>query len=260
MSDIPDEEPAVATDEPDDVPEPDRTGEVEVPTARYATVTTGGHDAPAAFGTWAEPDDDAGEWGPDGAQDGDYVDGPDYAGDGTDAGPGDLEDEEWLNSGPPAGIRLRIPTLVLVALAVAAGAFWGGAVAEKHNGTSTAAASRASAFAGLRSGRGGLGGFGATATPAAEGSVTEVTKTILYLTNSAGNLVKVAITPTTPITRISDGTAGPIALGDTASVQGSVGAGGTVTATSITITAKGATAPTTFGGGFGGGFGGATAG
>lgn len=175
-----------------------------------------------------------------------------------------LEDEDWMAVQAPRGVRLRIPTLVLLALLVAAGAFWGGAVAQRHQGstsTVSALASRLRAggfpFGGAGGAGAGAGGFGGATTvaPAAEGTVTDVQGTTVYLTNAAGNLVKVIIGPTTTVSRTGIGAPGALQIGDTAIVRGTAGSDGTVAATSITATASGVSATAGTGAGLAGGTG-----
>ena len=164
----------------------------------------------------------------------------------------------------------EIPTAILIALVVAAGAFWGGAEVQKHDGSRTATATgaafarRGASLAGGAAGATGFGGTaGGTATSAntTEGTVTEVTGSTLYLTDANGALVKVAIAPTTTVTRTGVGSTGGggLQLGDTAIVRGTKGSDGTWAATSIIATAKGVSATSGFGGtrgSFGGGAGG----
>jgi hypothetical protein len=150
-------------------------------------------------------------------------------------------------------------------LAVLAGGFWGGVVAEKHHGTgSTASSTAASRFAAARSaGASGLGGrfagLGGGATPATSGIVTGVVGNTLYVTNASGALVKVTVGSSATITRTGSTSLSGLKTGDTVIVSGSTGANGTVSATSVRATAQGT--PTTGTGAFGGsssaGFGGA---
>lgn len=172
-----------------------------------------------------------------------------------------LEDEDWMAVRAPRGVRLRVPTLVLLALLVAAGAFWGGAVVQRHQGSTSSASSLASrlraggfAFGGGGTGA-GTGGFGGATTvaPAAEGTVTDVQGPTVYLTNAAGDLVKVIIGATTTVSRTGIGAPGALQIGDTAIVRGTAGSDGTVAATSITATASGVSATAGTGSGLAGG-------
>ncbi len=169
--------------------------------------------------------------------------------------------EEWVSQ-TTHGIRLTVPAAVLVALVLVAGGFWAGAALQKGQGSSSsggvagvAARFRAAAGAGATGGSGAsrfAGLFGSTA--AAVGTVSVVNGNTLYVDDTAtGSIVKVRLTKSTTITRNADATAIDLRPGDTVTVQGATGSGGTVDATSVSATAPGVTS------GFGGfgGFGGA---
>jgi hypothetical protein len=182
----------------------------------------------------------------------------------------DLDDESWPAPDTRRKVKVTIPTLILSLLIIAAGAFWGGAVVDKHFGVKStsstsglAAFSRSGAagrFAGFGAEGGattggaatGAGGFGAGGftTPAAEGTLTAVSgNTLTVKSTTGGSTVKVVMTSSTVVTRSGKGAPGTLTVGDTVRVIGTAKAG-TVTATSITATAAGVTAAT---GGFGGG-------
>ncbi|HET9690038.1 MAG TPA: hypothetical protein VFP61_02725 [Acidimicrobiales bacterium] len=177
--------------------------------------------------------------------------------------------EEWLVDDPPRGVRLPWVTAVLLAVAVLAAGFWVGAAVQRRDGTSSGGvATAASRFAALRAGSATAaagGASGARGAPGAgpatagaglvRGTVTDVEGSTLYLTDATGALVKVVIGPTTTVSRTAVGAPGALTVGDTATVRGTTGAGGVVTAASVVAVASGVTA-----GGFGGGFGGAGAG
>jgi hypothetical protein len=177
-----------------------------------------------------------------------------------------LGDAEWPSQVHARSVRLRPLTAVLGIVLVAVAGIWGGAELEKrHGGTSSGSSTGLAALAarfgrtggrtgGFTGGAGGFGGGGAAAGGATTGTVTEVTKTLLYLTSSTGALVKISLTPKTTFTRTSSTPKGGLALGDTAIVIGAKNAAGTVVATSVIATQKGVTA--TRGGFGGGGFGG----
>ena len=88
----------------------------------------------------------------------------------TSGSPGEFDgtlgsdDEEWPVRGPRKGIRMPVPTMLLLAVLIAAGGLWGGAALQRSHG-STSTSSAASPFAALRgggaSGISGLGGAGA---------------------------------------------------------------------------------------------------
>jgi hypothetical protein len=180
-------------------------------------------------------------------------------------GHGDLGDAEWPSQVHARSVRLRPLTALLAVALVALVGIWGGAELQKRHGGGTAASGNsglAAAFAsrfGNRTGTGsgtGTGGFGrgAAGGGATTGTVTEVTKKVLYLTSSTGALVKIGLTGATTFTRTSKTGKGGIALGDTAIVIGAKNASGLIVATSVIATQKGVTA--TRGGFGGGGFGG----
>lgn len=160
------------------------------------------------------------------------------------------EDDEWQVSAPGRRIRMRVPTAVLVALLLISGAFWGGAAVQRsHSGSAGLAGAFASAAARLRgaagaSGASGSSGFsalfgGGGASAATVGTVTDVQGSTIYITNSAGDIVKVELSPSAKVTRTATVSASDLQLGDTVVVQGATAKNGTVTATSVTATAAG---------------------
>ena len=113
---------------------------------------------------------------------------------------------------------------------------------------------------GLRRGwcrSGGTTGKAAASTGVTSGTVTDIIGNTVYVTNSSGNLVKVTVSSTTTVDRNAASSVAGLRPGDTVTVQGSTATNGTVSAASISATAKGVTV--TGGGGFGG-FGGGGAG
>jgi len=162
--------------------------------------------------------------------------------------------EQWPVRTVSRGLRLRVPTAVLLALLVAGGAFWGGVALEKgHAGTGTGG------FAGLaarfRTGATGTGtgtGTGTKtgttggftfpgSTAAATGTVTVVEGDTLYVTTTTGSIVKVALSSSTKVTRNATATISSLKPGDTVIVQGAKASSGTVTATSVSATQAGVT-------------------
>lgn len=185
--------------------------------------------------------------------------------------PPDDGDDEWPVGGPAKGIRLAVPTAVLVAVVLVAAGFWGGATLQKRNGgSSSGGSSLASAFAArLRaasgatgatgaSGASGFAGFGGGSTAAAVGTLSVVDGNTLYVLSATGSLVKVTLGPSTTITRNAKAPAIGLRPGDTVIVQGATGANGSVTASSVSATAPGVSATGGFGGS--GGFAGAVPG
>ncbi|MGD0984246.1 MAG: hypothetical protein ABSA65_10595 [Acidimicrobiales bacterium] len=160
-------------------------------------------------------------------------------GDDTDI----ADDDEWPIRSPRAGLRLKYPTAVLVALLIGAGGLWGGAALQRAHGT-TNTGSAASNFARLFSSRGSSGissgGFsGFSSTGAAAGIVTTIEGNTLYVTTASGGLVKVLLGTSTTYTREAKSTASAMQPGDTVIVQGTKEKNGTVDATSVADTAAG---------------------
>jgi hypothetical protein len=165
-------------------------------------------------------------------------------------------DDEWATDATRPGIRVRAATGILLLLVALAGGFWGGAVAEKHHvsGSTSLASAFASRLSALRGGTGGSGstGFGGggglfggtgAGAPATSGLATDVTASVIDVTDSAGASVTVRVSPSTRIIRVSTQTAGPIAIGDNLVVRGTKNPDGSVAASSITATAAGAASP-----------------
>ncbi len=177
------------------------------------------------------------------------------------AGPGEppwdenvTDDDEWPVRGPRKGIRVSVPTMVLFGLLIAAGGIWGGAALQRTRGT-TSPTSAASSFASLfrsagASGTTGSGASGSFGAAAATGTVTEVSGSTLYVTNSSGDLVKVTVGPAATVTRNAKSSLGALQVGDTVIVEGTKASNGSVSATSVSATAAGVT--TGRFGGFGG--------
>jgi hypothetical protein len=160
-------------------------------------------------------------------------------------------DDEWESGPAPRGIRLHALTAGLVGIALLAGGFWAGAVADHHhNGSSStnSLSALASRFAAARAG-GGLGGAGggpggaggATASNGGltSGIVTEVQGDTLYVTDSNGNLIKVQVGSSATVTRTSSTPLSGLQVGDNVVVVGSKGSNGTVSATSVRATPAG---------------------
>jgi len=167
------------------------------------------------------------------------------------------DDDEWPDRGPRKGIRLSVPTVVLVGLLIAAGGIWGGAALQRSHGTSSTSSSAASSFASLFGNRGAASTGGATGVPgtlgaAATGTVTEVSGSTLYVTNSSGDLVKVTVAPSATVTRNAKSSLGSLVVGDTVVVQGMKASNGSVTATSVSATGAGVASSFGFPNGAGG--------
>jgi len=182
---------------------------------------------------------------------------PDLSGAGVPSGPdevdfGSVEDDLWPVRGPAKGVRLPVPAAILLVLLVAAGGIWGGAALQRAQGSSAATTFSAARLA-FSHGAAGAGAFSRFASgPAAgatTGTVTVIDGSTLYITNAAGNIVKVTLTPSTTITRDATATAADLRPGDTVVIEGATAKNGTVAASSIAATAAGVTPSV---GGFGG--------
>jgi hypothetical protein len=167
------------------------------------------------------------------------------------------DDAAWPAHTRAARISMRPLTALLTVVLIAVVAVYAGARLEQRERGSAASATRASAFSAAGFGRNRAGatgtGAGATGSGTTTGTVTEITKKLLYLTSSSGALVKTELTPKTTFTRTAASPKGGISLGDSAIVRGAKNASGVLVATTVIATAKGVSS--TFGG-QGGGFGG----
>jgi hypothetical protein len=163
----------------------------------------------------------------------------------------------------------------LLAVVLVAGGFIGGVQVQKHqgNGTNSGAARNGlpAAFAARSAAGGGAapggtaGGGAASGTGAARsgggsggataGTVANIKGSTLYVTSADGTTLKVKTNDNSKVTRNAVSSVANVHPGDTVVIQGSAASSGTVTASSITATAKGVTPA-----GFGGAFPGAAAG
>lgn len=162
-------------------------------------------------------------------------------------------DDEWESGPAPRGVRLHALTAGLVGIALLAGGFWAGAVAEHHhNGSSStnSLGALASRFAAARAagGLGGAAGLGAAGGGSGttgggggltSGIVTEVQGDTLYVTDSTGNLIKVQVGSSATVTRTSSTPLSGLQVGDNVVVVGSKGSNGTVSATTVRATPAG---------------------
>jgi hypothetical protein len=186
------------------------------------------------------------------------------------------DDEEWV-SAAPRGLRVRIPTGVLLLLLFAAVGLWGGSILQKHRDKSTAASRttgaaaafaagtgrRAGAAAGAGAGAAGAAAGGTTGGTSAGGAaaragalagiVTDIQGSTIYLTDASGNLIKIITTPASTVRKTDTGTLADIKPGQTVLVTGAKAADGSTTARSITISPAGGGGFGGFGGGGGGG-------
>jgi hypothetical protein len=171
------------------------------------------------------------------------------------------EHEAWPEQAAKKGLRASWTISVLVALLLVIGGVALGSYLQRAHSPATATAGHAgfAGFAGLGgagAAAGGATGGAAISTNTTSGTVTDVIGNTLYVTNSSGNLVKVTVSSTTTVDRNAASSLSGLQPGDTVTVQGSTAKNGTVSAASISATAKGVTVAG--GGGFAGRFGGGT--
>src|SRR5207248_8213219 len=96
------------------------------------------------------------------------------------------DDDLWPARTRRSGIRMRLPTALLLALLVAGISFWGGSTLQKHHG-STASAAGAVNFAALPNARasgaaGGLPGQAGGGSGATAGTVTVIQGNTVWVT------------------------------------------------------------------------------
>jgi len=150
-----------------------------------------------------------------------------------------------LGTGRDARIRLAL----LAALLLACG-FIGGVLVEKGQTSSSSPSSSsagtasglASRFRALREGTSSAGtGASSTGgfTPPTSGTVSYLSGDTLYVTNSEGNTVKVTTSAGTSVTKTVKSAVKAIHPGETVTVTGTTGAGGAVTAESISVGSSG---------------------
>ena len=178
-------------------------------------------------------------------------------------GTGELSAEELLSIPPRADNlaeelatrppRAKLPrvTLALTAGILVAAGFVGGALVQKHlggSGSGARASSLASSFAAARggaggtggTGRGGFGGFGGgtgglgSGGSSISGSITVVSGNTLYVTASNGTVYTVTTSGSTTVKVSSTSSLSQLKPGQTVTISGTQGSGGTVTATTIT--------------------------
>jgi hypothetical protein len=169
------------------------------------------------------------------------------------------EHEAWPEQATKKGLRASWTLSVLIALLLVIGGVALGSYLQRSHSPTTTATGHAgfAGFAGLGgagAAAGGAAGGAATSTDVTSGTVTDVIGNTLYVTNSSGNLVKVTVSSTTTVDRNAASSLSGLRPGDTVTVQGPTAKNGTVSAASISATAKGVTVAG--GGGFAGRFGG----
>jgi hypothetical protein len=158
-----------------------------------------------------------------------------------------LDDAEELPRRPRRRLLSPVPLALIGILLILCG-FIGGVLVEKGQTSSSsstgAGAGLASRFAALRgggtgtTGSSGAGAF-APGAGATAGSVSFLSGSTLYVTNSEGNTVKVDTSPGTTVTKTVKAEVKGIRPGETVTVTGPTGASGAVTAESIRVGAGG---------------------
>jgi hypothetical protein len=149
-----------------------------------------------------------------------------------------------LAARPP---RLKLPkvTTALVVSALICAGFIGGALVQKHWGSSSSGGGAAAAFAAGRAGRGGggaggfggaggAGGAGGGTGSSVTGTVTVVSGNTLYVTASDGTVYTVKTSGSTAVNVTLSGTLSQVKPGQSVVIAGSSDSSGNVTATSIT--------------------------
>ncbi len=131
-------------------------------------------------------------------------------------------------------------TYVLGGLALVAIGTLGGITIQKHEGSSTTTASPTGANAGnFAGGRGAGGGApgaggGAGGAGATVGTVKLIDGNSMYVTETNGTVVKVAINAASQLTKTDPATIKDVTPGETVIVRGTTATDGSVTATSVT--------------------------
>ncbi len=148
--------------------------------------------------------------------------------------------------------RAHALTYVLAGALLVAAGFYGGVLLQKHDdhgSTSSTASTRSAAAArfggaattggaGATGGRaGGFGGFGGGAVT---GTVKLVDGKNVYVTDTGGNVVKVATNAGSQLSKTDPATIKDVAPGDVVIVRGTQNSDGSYTATSVVISAANA--------------------
>jgi hypothetical protein len=160
------------------------------------------------------------------------------------------DDDEWLRESLAPRRRWPRLTLVLAAAAVAAIAFMAGVLIEKNYFAGSSSGGAATGGGGFRR-FAGLSGAGTTGASGSQlvssvtiGQVKVINGKTIYVTDTTGNTVKVVLTASSRLTAQQQVKIKALHPGDTVTVRGAAGAGGTIQATTVAIG--------TSGGGFGG--------
>jgi hypothetical protein len=172
----------------------------------------------------------------------------------------DRDDEPEFRPRPRR--RARALTFALGGALLIAAGFLGGVLLQKHedHGSTSAASARnalAGRFAGAGTGAtgttvaggtgggggrgfGGFGGGGAGGAGAVTGTVKLVDGTNVYVTDTSGNVVKIATGPTSQLTKTDPATTKDVAPGDVVIVRGTPNSDGSYTAQTLVISSAAA--------------------
>jgi hypothetical protein len=166
-----------------------------------------------------------------------------------------LQDDQARLAPRPRREIFNRRSAALGALVACAIGFYAGVRVEKSQQPAAASAAAGAAgsrsgFAGLLGGGGGTGG-GTAGSGSSFGTVTSVRGATLYVSEVSGNTVKVVLSSATKITKTKTATRSAIRPGDSVVVSGVSGAGGRLTAASVTDSGAGRGAAAGAGGGSG---------
>jgi hypothetical protein len=181
--------------------------------------------------------------------------------------------DEWLEEAEELPRRPRrrllgvganpVPLALLGVLLTACG-FIGGVLVEKGETPSSTSAGSAAAGLGSRfraqrggasgtssGSAGGSSGLGAGFTRPTAGTVAYLAGSTLYVTNAEGNTVKVSTSAGTSVTKTVKSSVAAVHPGETVTIVGPTGSGGSVSAESISVGGGGGALASLFGGGGG---------
>lgn len=154
------------------------------------------------------------------------------------------DQEHLATPGRPRRRWFNRKSAALAAAITCAAGFYAGVSVEKGQlaspaTTTTAAASTSGAGTASGARAGFLGGARGGGN-ASIGTVSSVNGKTIYLTDTAGNTVKVTLSSATKVTKSESVSRASIRPGDTVVIQGAKGSDGTLTATSVTDSGAGA--------------------